>query len=521
MSFDLRFYWRLFVRRLPAMLAIFIVCSAIGTVMAMRAPTTFRTEARLVVEDPQIPQNLAESTVRTNAGAAIEIIRQRLLTRNNLLDIANDLQVFEDYSAVSPDVIVARMRAATRIESRGGRGRSQDPINVTVSFEARSGQIAANVVNEYVTRIVNANVQLRTGSAGETLIFFEQEAQRLSTELDLQSARITDFQRQNADALPDDQPFRLSRLALLQERLANAERERTSLVDQRARIVAIFEATGEIAAPTTVPASPDQQELQQLERELANALLVFSAENPQVQTVQRRIDQLRSRIEADLAAGTTPGATNDGTSAGGASVLNVQLAQIDSQIESLDAAIAGAQDEITGLEASISRTPVNAITLRSLERDYENVRRQYDRVVASLAEASTGDRIEQTSRGQRISVIEAANVPRAPSSPDRPRIVAMGVAAGLGLAGGLFVVLELLNRSIRRPAELTARLGITPLSTIPYIESLARKRTRQALQIAAILVVLVGVPAALWSIDQYYMPLDRLADRVLGRLGLT
>ena len=111
MNFDLRFYWRLFVRRLPAMLAIFIVCSAIGAVMAMRAPTTFRTEARLVVEDPQIPQDLAESTVRTNAGAAIEIIRQRLLTRNNLLDIANDLQVFEDYSAMSPDEIVARMRA--------------------------------------------------------------------------------------------------------------------------------------------------------------------------------------------------------------------------------------------------------------------------------------------------------------------------------------------------------------------------------------------------------------------------
>lgn len=519
MNLDLRFYWRLFVRRLPAMLAIFIVCSAIGAVMAMRAPTTFRTEARLIVEDPQIPQDLAESTVRTNAGAAIEIIRQRLLTRNNLLDIANDLQVFEDYSSVSPDVIVARMRAATRIESRGGRGRSQDPINLTVSFEARTGQIAANVVNEYVTRIVNANVQLRTGSAEETLVFFQQEEQRLATELDLQSGRITEFQRQNADALPDDQPFRLSRLALLQERLASAERERSSLIDQRARIVAIFEATGEIATPTTMPASADQQLLQQLEDELASALLVFSAENPQVQLLQRRIDQLRSRVEADLAAGSTAG--NDGAPRDGASVLDVQLVQIDTQIEALEAAITSAQAEIAVLEDAIARTPLNAITLRSLERDYENVRRQYDRVVASLAEARTGERIEVTARGQRISVIEAANVPRSPSSPNRPQIIAMGVGAGLGLAAALFVVLELLNRSIRRPAELTARLGITPISTIPYIESLARRRTRQVLQIAAILVVLVGVPAALWSVDQYYMPLDRLADRVLDRLGLT
>jgi polysaccharide chain length determinant protein (PEP-CTERM system associated) len=517
MNFDLRFYWRLFIRRLPAMLAIFIVCSAIGTVVAMRAPTTFRTEARLVVEDPQIPGDLATSTVRTDANTSIQIIQQRLLTRANLLEIANDLNVFENYSAMSPDDIVQQMRQATGIRRRGG-GRSDEPIIVTVSFEARSGQIAANVVNEYVTRIVNANVQLRTGSAEETLNFFEQEAQRLATELDLQSARITEFQTRNSDALPDDQPFRLSRLSLLQERLANAERERTSLIDQRARIVTIFEATGEIAAPDAVAMSPDQQLLQQLESELANALLVFSEENPQVQILQRRIEQLRSRVEADLDADTASGPSEPRDAA---SVLDVQLVQIDSQIETLDTVIASAQEEITRLENAIARTPLNAITLRGLERDYENVRRQYDRVVASLAEASTGERIEVTARGQRISVIEAANVPREPSSPNRPRIITMGVAAGLGLAGGLFVLLELLNRSIRRPAELTARLGITPLSTIPYIESLARKRTRQAMQIAAILVVLVGVPAALWSIDAYYMPLDMLADRILDRFGLT
>jgi polysaccharide chain length determinant protein (PEP-CTERM system associated) len=516
MSLDLRFYWRLFVRRLPAMLAIFIICSAIGVVMAMRAPTTFRTEARLVVEAPQIPGDLAASTVRTNASEAIAIIQQRLMTRANLLDIANDLNVFTNYSAMSPDDVVQQMRAATNIRSRGGR--SGEPIILTVSFAARNGQIAANVVNEYVTRIVNANVQLRTGSAEETLRFFQQEADRLSIELDLQSARITEFQRQNADALPSDQQFRMSRLALLQERLANAERERNALIDQRARIVAIFEATGEIAAPTAVQTSPDQQQLRQLERELASTLLVFSEENPQVQLLQRRIEQLRARVEADLAAGTT---MDDGSPRNGASVLDVQLIQIDSQIEGLDAVIANARTEITQLEDAVARTPLNAITLRSLERDYENVRRQYDRVVASLAEASTGDRIEQTSRGQRISVIEAANVPRSPASPNRPRIIAMGVGAGLGLAGGLFALLELLNRAIRRPAELTARLGITPLSTIPYIESAARRRTRQALQIAAILVVLVGVPAALWSVDQYYMPLDRLTDRVLDRLGLT
>jgi hypothetical protein len=34
---------------------------------------------------------------------------------------------------------------------------------------------------------------------------------------------------------------------VLQERLASAQRELSSLIDQRARIIAIYEATGQIA----------------------------------------------------------------------------------------------------------------------------------------------------------------------------------------------------------------------------------------------------------------------------------
>jgi hypothetical protein len=46
--------------------------------------------------------------------------------------------------------------------------------------------------------------------------------QRLSEELGQRSARISQFQAENADALPDDQQFRLSRQAVLQERLGSA-----------------------------------------------------------------------------------------------------------------------------------------------------------------------------------------------------------------------------------------------------------------------------------------------------------
>lgn len=520
MNVDLGFYWKLFIRRLPLMLPIVIICSLVGVVMALRETETYQADARLLVEEPQIPGNLAASTVRTDPNATIEIIRQRLMTRANLLDIANDFDVIENYSSMSPEDILNHMREATRIQSRGGGPNS--PLVVTVAFEARTGRIAADVVNEYVTRIVNANAELRTGRAEDTLQFFEQEVQRLSRELDAQSARITQFQAENADALPRDQQFRMSRLEMLQERVANAERERTALIEQRTRLEEIYEESGGVLPAEGASLSRDQQQLVQLERELSDALLVYSETSPRVQVLRSRIERLRERIENDFVAGTETGGEGDeGQMSTGEAVLDAQLAQIDSQIESLDAFISETSERMAQLEDSISRMPENAIILRGLERDYDNIRAQYDSAVARLATASTGERIEVTARGQRISVIESASVPRDPTGTNRRRTMLQATAAGIGLAGGLFVLLEVLNRSVRRPVEITNALGITPIATIPLMETPRRRLVRRTVRIASFLIILAGIPAALWAVDTYFMPLDQLADRLLRRIGLA
>jgi hypothetical protein len=146
---------------------------------------------------------------------------------------------------------------------------------------------------------------------------------------------------------------------------------------------------------------------------------------------------------------------------------------------------------------------------------------QYDSAVARLAQASTGERIELTSRGQRITLIEAANVPSEPARPNRRLIAAAGAAAGIGLAVGLFILLEIVNRTVRRPVEISRALGIEPLATIPYISTRTERFKRIGLRAAALLLVMAGLPAGLWAIDTYYIPLDQLATDVLSRLGLA
>ena len=384
-----------------------------------------------------------------------------------------------------------------------------------VSFEARTGRIAANVVNEYVTLILQESTDFRMGRAESTLSFFEQEVERLGEDLDLQSGRIVAFKNENAQALPGDLTYRQNRQTTLQERQARLRRDIATLRNQRRDMVAIFEATGQITGGNGQPRSREEEQLRSLEFDLEQALAVYSESNPRVVLLRNRIAQLEKTIQ-DNNASTLPRNSDTPTS-----MLDLTLAEMDQRLEGMQEELETISGELQDLEGSIRETAGNAITLNALERDFENIQARYNEAVTNLNQARVNERIEVSAQGQRVTVLEGASVPQTPSGPNRFKLIAAGIGAGGGLAVGFFVLLELLNRSIRRPFELQSKFGIIPLAVIPYMESRSERRRRRALLVGAFVTVLIGVPAVLYYIDTTYMPLDILANKVFDRLGLT
>lgn len=516
MNFEFRFYWSLFLRRLPIMALFILLCSVVGFMVATRLPDTWSTSARLLVEAPQIPDSMVRSTVQTDAVEQLDIIEQRLLTRANLIDIANDFDVFENIRSMEPDQVVSAMREATTIRRSSGRN---EATLMTISFQARTGQIAADVVNQYVTLVLETNAESRIGRAEETLSFFEQEVDALSAELNRRSADIATFRAENADALPEDHAQRINRQTLLTERLVGYERELRSIEAQREELVSTYESTGRVRpVESQRPRSAEEQQLIVARAELELLLSRYSEENYRV--IQKR--SLIERLEAIVAAQTAaalPEATE--TAATPDEVFyEVTLSQIDTRLAALREEITRTEAELSELQGQIQRSAANERELADMQREYEIALTRYNSAVANLNQARMSERIETTARGQRITVIENANIPRIPSGPDRPKIAIMGAGLGFALAGGYFVLLELLNRKIRRPAELTSRFQITPITAIPYLESRGRRALRRVGLVTATLAVLIGVPAALWYIDTNYVPIELIVERGLSTLGL-
>ncbi len=521
---DLKFYLSLFLRRLPYFLFFVALGSALGITVARILPPVYVAEARLVVESEQIPGDLAASTVRTEASEQLQIIQQRILTRDRLLEMANRLRIYAPADGgppprLTPDEIVADLRKRIRIVTSGGiqpRGPVQATL-VSVSFEASSATLSATVANEVVTMILQENVAMRTSVAGQTLDFFVQEVARLDQELARRSAAILAFKEANKDALPDSLDFRRSQQSAAQERLVQVEREEAALKDRRARLVQLYEQTGRIDAGPAASQSAEERQLQALRDQLTGALAVLSPENPRVRLLQAQIDALEKVVAGQMAG---RGAAASGVDPA-LTVYEMQLADLDGQLDFLARQKTQLEERLEALRISIEATPGNAITLDTLERDQANTRGQYDQAVANKARAETGDIIEALARGQRITVIEQAIAPREPDRPNRPLIAAAGVGGGFVLGLGFVMLLELTNTAVRRSADITARLGVVPLATLPLMRTRGQIRRRRAVILGAFALVVLAIPAGLWAVDTYYRPLDLILDQVLGRLGLA
>ncbi len=513
---DLKFYLSLFWRRFPYFAFFFTTCAVIGVSLAFLLPPTYRAEARLLMEGQTVDEELADSTVTLEQSEQLANIRERILTRNKLIDLARRLSVYEEMEAAGE-----RLTTEEKVTDMLDRIRIQPPpfgaqaYVVTISFEAPNPTMSATVTNEIVTMILTENRIIRTGLSSQTLTFYQNEVDRLDQELSRLQAQILSFQEANLDSLPDSIEFRRGQLTANQERLLQLEREESILVERRSQLVRIFEATGNAGPQQQQRAlTPEARQLQRLEDELAGLLATLSPTHPRVRQLEGQIAAIAPRVaaqESDVAPVDESGNR--------LTAFEIQLTDIDTQIRFLNEEQERVKATMTALEESIAATPANAIRLATMERDYANLQDQYNEAVSARARAQTGDIIEEQARAGRILTTQNAVTPDSPVSPNRPLLAGAGIGGGLLLGLGVIVLLEAMNKSIRRPVDLTKRLGITPLGAVPQIRTAKDVFRRRAIIGTAFATVLLAIPVGLWAVHTYVTPLDRVVDQVMARIG--
>lgn len=212
-------------RRALSFVIPFLLIFSAGSVLAIAWPARYLSQGKILIQSPEIPTDLVQPTVSSLANERIQIIQQRIMTRDNLLAITKKFNLSMGWRGlVSSTEIIDFIRERTKIEPLEVKvkGHQQQAIAFTVGFEYENPQIATKVANELVTMILNEDVRTRSSFASETTQFLARDVNRIEDQLALLDSQILELQQHGAHADPDapDQESAAKQLQALKAQLA-------------------------------------------------------------------------------------------------------------------------------------------------------------------------------------------------------------------------------------------------------------------------------------------------------------
>jgi uncharacterized protein involved in exopolysaccharide biosynthesis len=463
------------------------------------------------------------------------------------------------------------------VTDRSSGRRANTTIAFRISYNAPDPQRAQQVVNDLVTLYLDENVKARQQSVAQTTAFLAEEADRIARQIQETEAKLAVFKRRYAGRLPDSAPVNMQLAERMQSELLRVEREISMLQDRKLYLEAQLplikpNAPPPVADTAGAPPLAAEDRLHALEAQYASTAARYAPDHPDLRRLQREIAALRregggatggtgaqerekleselaalrqrysedhpdvQRVKRSIAALNAPRGreaprtrqTGSGSAADAAQRPdNPAYVAIVSQLESAKrelAHLATLREDLRAkqrdYDARLLQIPEIEREYRNLTRDYENAQTRYREVKAKEMQAQVAVELEKDRKGERFTLGERANLPETPFSPDRPRIVLVGLAASLGGGVGLAWLRDLLDRSVKGPWEL-ARIARVPILTpIPYIETAGeRRRNRRRAWIFAGLVVLAAL-AFFVAVHLYLRPLPSLWDNLVRRLGV-
>lgn len=135
-----------------------------------------------------------------------------------------------------------------------------------------------------------------------------------------------------------------------------------------------------------------------------------------------------------------------------------------------------------------------------------------------MAAARLGENLEKDQQSEKLEIIEQPTVPQEPIKPNRLKVLAMAFAAALAGGAGLAVLMELLDKGIRRTSDLLSVVDGQLIISIPYISTVAESRARRRrifVGVAAFALVAVGLLVVVYF---FLPPLDLMIAK--AKVGL-
>lgn len=489
----------------------FILILFVGTLFALTLPSVYRSEGVILVESQQIPDELIRSTITSYADERIQVIRQIVMTRENLLKIIDKYHLYakQRQSGATDAELLDRIKKNIFIDLRRGygptRNRRHNSLTFSVAFEHTNPRIAQQVANELVTLFLKENLKNRTRRATETTEFLSSEAEKLRRKINVIEQQVAEFKQKHERSLPENLDLNNQMLERAQTSLNELEREIKAQQEQISYLEVQL-ATLEATAPENgdTPLTPRQQ-LAMARSQYSRLSQRYGPQHPDLLKLKRQIKELERQIKSSENNGNTLDSENPAVL-----LIQAKIRSSRERIASLKKQRSTLKTRIADLQQRILQTPQVERGLKALERDYESLLGKYDDLMNKATEARLSKSMEEQSKAERFTLIESPVLPEEPVRPNRKKLILLSFILAVGGGLGVVFVKDEIRGGIRNVRQLTRLTNTVPLVSIGYIENQQDKIDRRK-RLRNSIIGLISLTILVFALIHFaYKPLDEI-----------
>ncbi len=485
-------YLEILRRRMWFIIIPFILIVSGASIYAIIAPRQYKASTLVLVSPQSVPENLIQATVTSKVGERLQSISQEVTSRTRLETIITEFRLYEKKrKSLSKEEMVELMRKNIQVELPAKKDKDDKGGFFSISFINDNPNVAAAVTNRLSSLFIEENLKIRERQASGTTEFLTNELAAAKAKLDQMETSVTQYKRRFMGGLPEQ---RDTNLKILEQMQMQSQRISESLRAAQDRKLFIQKQLTGMEMPASMPAGAgsgkDNQYLNnasltqrdsssvlaidaggtydtkkdKLKRELEDLRTKYTDNHPDIIAVKQKLAKLEKNKDTY---------DNDIKSDPRYKELKNQLMTTSLEIKRLQNENASISAQVNKYLGRIEQTPAREQDMAGLLREYESTKKDYETLLNKSQGAQQAENLEKRQKGEQFKVIDPAKVPEKPFTPDVPKILLIGLFAGL--AGGLALafVREQMDRSFYDSSDVELSLGIKVLATIPKIEEIA------------------------------------------------
>lgn len=324
---------------------------------------------------------------------------------------------------------------------------------VEIKFTTTDPQISAAVANAYAQEFIQANLQRKFESSSYAREFVQGQLEEARARLEKSEQDLNSYAREaglirtrDPNSAENSSTNSVTASSLLQIN-QSANQATATRVTAEARWNA--ERAQPLLSSPAALASPVVQDLlkrrSEVQADLANAKERYKDDHPTVQRLNLALQDINSQLTV---------AATQARDAVRAEYVAAKTAEdrLYSQVRSLEGATLHEQDR--------------SVRYNTLAREADTNRSIYDGLLQRYRELNASAGITASN----VSVIDTADVPISPSSPNPALNLAIGLVLGLMTAAFVVFLKDQLDDRIRIPEEVEEKVGVNLLGVIPEAE---------------------------------------------------